>query len=526
MRKIITAIILFVCVNCVGQTSCDILIRNGRIIDGTGNSWFYGDVAVKEGKILAVGRLSNYTATKIIDANKMIIAPGFIDVHGHVESGIFSWPTADNYIYDGVTTVITGNCGGSSNNLKNFFYRIDSLHPSINIASLVGHNTVREKVMERDNRLPTAEEQQKMERLVEEAMKEGAVGISTGLIYIPGTFANTEEVVGLAKIAARYNGVYASHIRNEESKAVEAINEAIDIGKAANIPVQVSHFKIGGKANWGTSNITLGLVQQARQEGWDVTIDQYPYTASSTNLGVRMPDWAFAGGNDSLKMRLHDPVIRAQIKKEMLDQLGKYKFKNYSYCVVASYSADSSYNGKSITDINKLMGRKSKAPYEAETIMDMVEKGGAQMVYHSMNEEDVKYIMRYPFCMTGADAGVPVPGKGMPHPRGYGTNARVLGKYVREEKVITLEEAIRRMTSLAAQKFQLKDRGLLKEGMAADIVIFDDKIVSDHATFEQPHQYSTGFHFVLVNGQLVVDNSKHTGVRSGIALFGPAKTGK
>jgi N-acyl-D-amino-acid deacylase len=206
----------------------------------------------------------------------------------------------------------------------------------------------------------------------------------------------------------------------------------------------------------------------------------------------------------------------------MLAQLAKYKFKNYSYCVVASYSTDTTYNGKSISEINKLMGRKSKAAQEAETIMDMVEKGGAQMVYHSMNEEDVKYIMRYPFCMAGADAGVPVPGKGMPHPRGYGTNARILGKYVREEKVITLEEAIRRMTSLAAQKFQLKDRGLLKKGMAADIVIFDDKTVSDHATFEQPHQYSTGFHYVIVNGQVVVDDSKHIGTRSGVALYGPA----
>ena len=523
MRKLLMACLLLAGTTCLGQNACDVLIKNGRIIDGTGNSWFYGDVAVKAGKIIAVGKLTDYTASKTIDANKMIVTPGFIDVHAHVEGAIFQWPTADNYIYDGVTTVITGNCGGSASNLNNFFHRIDSLHPSINIASLVGHNTIRDQVMHHDNRLPTTAEQQQMESLVEEAMKDGAVGLSTGLIYIPGTFANTEEVVGLAKMASRYNGVYASHIRNEESKCVDAINEAINIGKAANIPVEISHFKIGGKANWGTSNITLGLVQQARLEGWDVTIDQYPYTASSTNLGVRLPDWAFAGGNDSLKIRLHDPVLRAQIKKEMLQQLQHYKFKNYSYCVVANYSADSTYNGKSITDINKQIGRRSKVTEEAETIMDMVEKGGAQMVYHSMNEGDVKYIMKYPFCMSGADAGVPVPGKGMPHPRGYGTNARVLGKYVRDEKVISLEEAIRRMTSLAAQKFQLKDRGLLKEGMAADIVVFDDKTVSDHATFEQPHQYSTGFYYVLVNGQLVVDNGKHTGARSGIPLYGPAK---
>jgi N-acyl-D-amino-acid deacylase len=522
MRYLFVAFALCITLYAKTQTACDVLITNGRIIDGTGNSWFYGDVAVKAGKVIAIGKLTGYTAAQTINAQKMIVAPGFIDVHAHVESGIFQWPTADNYIYDGVTTVVTGNCGGSAANMQHFFARIDSLRPSINIASLVGHNTVREQVMKRDDRAPTAEEQQKMEALVEQAMKEGAVGLSTGLIYIPGAYAKTEEVVGLAKAAARYNGVYASHIRNEENRAAAAITEAIDIGKQANIPVQISHFKIGGRANWGKSNLILDLVQQARLDGWDVTIDQYPYTASSTNLGVRLPDWAFAGGTDSLNMRLHNAGIRAQIKKEMLEQLHTYKYKNYSYAVVASYGADSTYNGKSITDINKLMGRRSKASQEAETIMDMVEKGGAQMVYHSMNEDDVRYIMRYPFCMTGADAGVPIPGKGTPHPRGYGTNARVLGKYVRDEKIISLEEAIRRMTSLAAQKFQLKDRGLLKEGMAADIVIFNDRQVSDPATFEQPHQYSTGFQYVLVNGVLVINQGKHTGARSGTPLYGPA----
>ena len=505
----------------ISQPKADLIIRNGRIIDGTGNSWFYGDIAITNGKIVAIGRLSGYTADKTVDAKNHIVAPGFIDVHAHVESGILENPSAGNYIYDGVTTVVTGNCGGSAVDLHKFFDRIDSLQPAINVATLVGHNSVREQVMKRDNRAPTAEEQTKMEDLVEQAMKDGAVGLSTGLIYIPGTFANTEEVVGLAKAAAKFGGVYASHIRNEESKAVEAITEAIDIGKAAHIPVEISHFKIGGKANWGHSNITLALIEQARKDGWDVTIDQYPYTASSTNLGVRLPDWAFAGGQDSLLARLHNENTRKQIKKEMLAQLAKYKFKNYSYAVVANYSTDTSYNGKSITEINSLMGRKKKAAEEAETIMDMVEKGGAQMVYHSMNEEDVKYIMKYPSCMVGADAGVPIIGKGMPHPRAYGTNSRVLGKYVREEKIISLEEAIRRMSSLAAQKFQLKDRGLLKEGMAADIVIFDENKVIDKASFEQPHQYAEGFDAVIVNGQLVMEDGKMTGNRPGKTLMGP-----
>lgn len=505
-----------------GQITADLLIRNGKIIDGTGNSWFYGDVAVKDGKIIKVGYVNDVLATKSIDAKGLVVAPGFIDVHGHIEGGIITSPTADNYIFDGVTTVITGNCGGSADNIGLYLHQVDSVHPSINIASLVGHNTVRSQVMQRANRTPTAEEQKQMEGLVEQAMKEGAVGLSTGLIYIPGTFAKTEEVIGLAKAAANYKGVYASHIRDEENKAVEAINEAINIGKEANIPVQISHFKIGGRSNWGKSTITLGLIKQARLDGWDVTIDQYPYTASSTNLGIRLPDWTFAGGNDSMRVRLNDPVTRAKIKKEMLQQLKDYKFPNYSYAVVANYSTDTSYNGKNISEINKLLGRKGKAKFEAETIMDMVEKGGAQMVYNSMNEEDVKYIMQYPYSMFGADAGIRVFGQGMPHPRGYGTNARVLGKYVRDKKVIPLEDAIRRMSSLAAQKFGLTDRGLLLPNYAADIVIFSEAEVNDMATFQKPHAYSKGFKYVIVNGELVVENEKHLGTKSGKALYGQA----
>ncbi len=496
---------------------CDILIRNGKIIDGTGNSWYYGDVAVKDGKIIAIGKLHGAAANKTIDATGLIVAPGFIDVHAHIEGGVFERPTADNYIYDGVTTVVTGNCGGSADDLKKFFWRIDSMKTSINIASLVGHNTVRRLIMGLNNRLATAEEQKKMEELVATAMKDGAVGLSTGLIYLPGMYSNTDEVIGLAKTAALYNGIYASHIRNEENGVLDAINEAINIGIAANIPVQISHFKVSGRANWGRSKETLPLVEKARKDGYDVTIDQYPYTASSTNLGIRLPDWAMAGGDDSLKKRIEDPVLHKQIIKGMLDMQNLFKYKDYSFAFVAMHRADTTFNGKNISEINKLKGRRSKMSEEAETILDMMKAGGAQMVYHSMNEEDVRFFIKYPFNMIGADGGVSN-GKGFPHPRTYGTNARVLGKYVREEKLITLEEAIRRMTSLAAQKFQLKDRGLLKEGYVADIVIFDEKEVADKATFEQPHQFSVGFKYVLVNGQLVISEGKHTGVRSGVVL--------
>ena len=502
------------------QPIADLIIRDGKVLDGTGNSWFYGDVAIKDGKILKVGVLGDLRAAKIIDAKGLIVAPGFIDVHGHIENGVVRTPTADNYILDGVTTVITGNCGGSEEDISGYLRLVDSIRPSINIASLIGHNTVRSQVLQRANRVPSIEEQKQMDELVAKAMRDGAVGLSTGLIYIPGTFAKTEEVVSLAKAAAKYNGVYASHIRDEENNAVAAINEAINIGKEANIPVQISHFKIGGKSNWGKSNITLGLVKKAREDGWEITIDQYPYTASSTNLGIRLPDWTFQGGNDSMKVRLTDPETRAKIKKEMLQQLKDYAFPNYSYAVVASYGPDSTYDGKNISEINKLLGKKSNAKNEAETIMDMVLAGGAQMVYNSMNEEDVKYIMKYPFSMFAADAGIRVFGQGMPHPRGYGTNARVLGKYVREEKVISLEDAVRRMTSLPATKFGLSDRGFLLPNYAADVVVFSEAEVQDVSTFQQPHAYSKGFKYVVVNGELVVEGEKHLGTRSGRALYG------
>jgi len=511
---------LFIYGNVAAQ-QYDVIIINGKIIDGTGNSWYYGDIAIKDGKIVSIGKFNNITAGKVINAKGLIVAPGFIDVHGHIENGVFENPSAGNYIYDGVTTVITGNCGGSADDLKRFFWQIDSMKTSINVASLVGHNTVRRLTMGLNNRLASAEEQKKMEEMVIQAMKDGAVGLSTGLIYLPGMYSNTAEVIGLAKAAAAYNGIYASHIRNEENDVKVAINEAIDIGRQANIPVQISHFKVSGPANWGRSKETLPMIDAARKEGYDVTIDQYPYSASSTNLGIRLPDWAMAGGSDSLKKRISDPGMHKQIIKDMLEMQNKYKYKNYSYAYVANHSADSSLNGKNISEINKLKGRKSKMKEEAETILDMMMAGGAQMVYHSMNEDDVRHFMKYPFNMIGADGGVVVYGKGMPHPRAYGTNARVLAKYVRDEKLVSLEEMIRRMTSLAAQKFQLKDRGMIKEGMAADIVLFDLNEVTDKATFEQPHQFSAGFRYVLVNGQLVIEDGKHTGVRSGTTLKGP-----
>lgn len=523
MRFFITLLALLAAMGSQAQTVYDIILRNGKIMDGTGNNWYYADLAIKDGKITAIGPSLKGTAKRELDVRGLVVAPGFIDVHTHLEGDEEKDPQATNFILDGVTTCVTGNCGSSETNIGHYLYYIDSLHLSINVAALVGHNDVRKAIMGRANRDPNAEEQQRMEQLVEKAMQDGAVGFSTGLIYIPGTYSKTPEVVGLAKMAAKYRGVYASHMRDEGDSVTQAIQEALTIGREANMPVEISHFKLSGQQNWGRSRETVPLIEAARREGIDVTIDQYPYTASSTSISTLIPDEILADGEDSIKARLQRPAVRDYVVEYILAKLKKRKLKHLSYAVVANYAPDTTYNGKSIEAINLMKGRKHKAKQEALTVIDIMMNGGASAVFHGMSDEDVKRIMQYPFNMFASDATIRVLGKGVPHPRGYGTNARVLAKYVREEKVISLEEAIRRMTSLPAQKFRLQDRGLLREGMAADIVVFDAGKVQDQSTFSDPHHYSTGFRFVIVNGQLTVDEGVHTGVRNGHALYGPGK---
>ena len=504
-----------------GPADADLLIRHGRVVDGSGAPAYAADVAVRGGRIVAIGQLGHLRAARTIDAAQQVVAPGFIDVHAHIEGGLFNNRSAHNYVHDGVTTVVTGNCGGSADSLAAFFARVESGGgSSINVASLVGHNTVRRQVLGLSNRAATADEQRRMEALVEQAMKEGAVGLSSGLIYLPGMYSNTDEVVGLARAAARHRGLYASHIRDEGNRVVEAIDEAMHIGRAAGMPVQISHFKVAAPANWGRSRETLAMVERARAGGLDVTIDQYPYAASSTTLDVMLPDWALDGGRSEMRQRLADPVQRARIAAEMLANARRNQRPDFSYAVVACHGADASLDGQSIAAINRAKGRPPGLAPEIETMLDLLRAGGAQMVFHGMNEDDVRAILRYPHNMVGADGGVQ-DGSGLPHPRSYGTNARILGKYVREEQLIPLEEAVRRMTSLAAQRFQMKERGLLREGYAADIVVFDPQRVIDRATYQNPHQFPAGISHVLVNGRLVVDAGQHTGVRSGVALKGP-----
>jgi N-acyl-D-amino-acid deacylase len=329
-------------------------------------------------------------------------------------------------------------------------------------------------------------------------------------------------VVGLARAAAKYDGVYASHIRNEGDKVLEAIAEAIHIGRECNMPVEISHFKVSNKKVWGQSTKTIALVERARTEGLDVTVDQYPYTASSTNLGTLIPSWVHAGGDEERKKRLADPATRRKIAAEMKEGLTKRAGrKHYDYAIVASCRWDNSLEGKSITQITKEKRKKASLDNEIQTVLWMQEQGGAQMVYHSMDERDVERILRFPYSMVASDGGVREMGRGVPHPRSYGTNARVLGRYVREKGTIRLEEAIRKMTSLPAQRFRLTDRGLIRPGLWADVVVFDPQAVTDKATFEKPHAYSEGFAFVLVNGEVVIEGGKHTGARPGQILLGP-----
>lgn len=499
-----------------GAADFQILIRNARVLDGAGNPWYRAGVGIRDGRIAAIGSLEKATADRVIDARARILAPGFIDVHTHIEGAVEKVPRGDNYLMDGVTTVVTGNCGGSVLNVGEWLASLERRGLGLNVATLAGHNSVRRKVMGAENRQATPEELARMEALVEKAMADGAVGFSTGLIYIPGTYAGTAEIVALARAAAKSGGVYATHMRDEGDKITEAITEACTVGREAGLPVQIAHFKIDTKRIWGASRSSIALVEKFRQEGVDVVVDQYPYDHSSTNLGITLPSWAHAEGK--LKERLADPATRERIIREMKADLRRSGQKNYSYAIVARFEPDTSIEGKNISEVNAARGRRKSVDNEIRTIFEILEKGGAQMVYHSMGQEDVERILRHPNTAIGSDGGVREFGVGVPHPRSYGTNARVLAEYARKRGVITLEDAVRRMTSLPARTFGFKDRGLVREGYAADLVVFDPARVQDKATYKQPHQYSEGFDFVLVNGAVMVDEGKLTEERGGRAI--------
>jgi N-acyl-D-amino-acid deacylase len=509
----------------------DLLIRDARVVDGTGSPWFRSDVAINDGRIVDIGVGLNTDARQAVDAAGRVLAPGFIDVHTHVESsdsrdGLQRLPRADNYLLDGVTTIVTGNCGSSEIDVAAWNDSLAGL--GINVATLVGHNSVRRAVMGLDDRAPTPAELEQMQEIVGQAMRDGAVGFSTGLLYVPGTYAETEEVVSLAAVASRHGGVYATHMREQGAKLHDSIHEAVRIGREANMPVQISHFKIKGPARWGRIGEAIDLVESYRREGVDVVIDAYPYERASSNLGITMPRWAVSGGSEKIAARINDEETHARIVGDMKTMLEDGGYPDYSFATVAQYRPDPSYIGRTISEINRLTERPTTWDAEIETIFDMMIDGGeagndqgASMIYHYMSMEDVDTIYRYPNAAVASDGTIMAHGRGQPHPRSYGTNARVLADFVRERNVLTLEDAVRRMTSLPARTFSFHDRGIVRPGMVADLVLFDPAIVADKATFEDPHQYSIGFDYVIVNGVAVVADGELTDERSGRFVNGP-----
>lgn len=495
----------------------DTIIRNGRVIDGAGNPPIFADVAIKDGRIQAIGKISG-SAAKELDARGLAVAPGFIDVHTHAEN-IERFPSAENFLRMGVTTLILGNCGGSRLDLDSYFDELTKEGFSPNLASLVGHGTIRSEVIgPTTDRAPTPEELEEMKALVDRAMRAGAVGLSTGLIYLPGTFSETAEIAELAKIVARYDGIYVSHMRNEGHGIFGAIDELLEIAREANVRAQLSHIKLGGNIAWDRAGEVLAALEKARAEGIDLTQDQYLYTASSTSLSQLVPREAREGGREKFRERIADPERKKAIKAQMIAGLERTGRSDYSYAAIASCRSDPSLNGLRVPAAAARRLGSDNIEAQLDLILEIESEGGAAGVFHGMHEDDLRVFLQHPSTMFAADSSVREFGAGVPHPRGYGNNARLLSRYVRGEALLRLEEAVRKMSSLPATTFRLKNRGQLTEGYWADIVVFDPETVQDNATFEEPHQYSTGFRYVLVNGEVVVENDEHTQARPGKIL--------
>lgn len=504
--------------------SFDLLIVNGRIVDGAGGPWFYGDVAIKGDSIAAIGHFDAKSAARVLDAKGMVVAPGFIDIHTHARRGIFIDPTAQNYLRQGVTTLMEGNDGSSPLPIADFLKKVADAKPAPNFGTFAGQGSIRQAVMQLVNRPATPEEIEKMRALMRQAMLDGAFGMSTGLFYVPGNFTPPDEVIEVAKVAGQMGGMHISHMRNEAAQIVASVKETIRIGEDGHMPTQVTHHKVIGRASWGLSKETIELVEQARARGVDVTIDAYPYTASSTGTAALIPQWAQEGGQKALVERLNAPAQRARIKAVVVDNIINDRGAgDPANVVMASCGFDKSLAGKSLADITKDRGRAVNFENAAETLLEIQTAGGCSAVYHAISEEDVERILRYPFTMIGSDGEIPEFGVGAPHPRSYGTFARVLGRYVRERHTITLEDAVHRMSGLPAARLKLFDRGLLRPGMKADVVVFDAATVADKADFARPHQYAVGFKHVVINGKPVILDGAMTAERPGRVLYGPAK---
>jgi N-acyl-D-amino-acid deacylase len=510
-----------------GAPEFDLVIRNGTVVDGTGSAPFTADVGIRGDRIARVDRVGIVASRgrDTLDATGLIVAPGFIDHHAHIQTTIHEYPLAENFTRQGITTIMASlHSGDQPWPLDRY---MGALKVAPNIGFFAGHSWARTKVIGLENRAPTASELEEMQRLVEETMKQGALGLSTGLVYVPANYAKTEEVIELAKVAARYGGIYVSHMRDEATGVLDSVAELIRIADEAGLPGQVQHHKVVGGPQKGWSQKTLALIDAARARGLDITLDMYPYTASSTGSGVLFPQWALAGGRDAFATRVADPATRRKIESEMreifINERAGGDLRKVQFRTVPS---DRRYDGRTLADLAKDRGLEPTIDNGIDLVIELQLKGGFGAIYHAIDEDDVRRIMRHPLTMFDTDGDNVGYGVGVPHPRSYGTFPRVLGKYVREEKVLTLEDAIKRMTSMSADQIGQRDRGRVEEGRFADLTIFDASRIADLATFENPHQYAAGIHHVIVNGVPIIRAGALTGEKPGRVLKGPARPGR
>jgi N-acyl-D-amino-acid deacylase len=491
--------------------SGDLLLRGGTFLDGTGGKAVPGDLAIAGDRIVAVGKFAQGKFGRVIDCAGLVVAPGFIDLHNHSDEPILQPVTraAINYLTQGCTTLVTGNCGSGHADVAGFLARLDKQGAGTNVAHLVPHGSVRASVMGRGKRAPAADELQKMSNLVDEGMKQGAWGMSTGLIYVPGVFADTDELVTLAKVVAAHGGICASHIRNESETLLEAIEEALTIGRRAGLPVHISHFKASGRPHWGSIRLAAKRIEEARAAGLRVTADQYPYVASSTGLSSTvLPAWVVEGGEKEMLARLEDEKQLPKIRDAIMEKL-----KVADRLQIAAYKPKPEWTGKLLSDIARAEGREA-----VDVAIEILRHGGSPIVNFSMSEEDVRFAMRLPWVATASDGAVKVDDGTRPHPRSYGTFTRKLGVYAMAENVVTLEQAVRSSSGLPADILGLKDRGYLRAGHYADIVVFDPASLRDRATFEEPFRHSTGIRHVFVNGEAAMSEGKPTKKLAGRAL--------
>jgi N-acyl-D-amino-acid deacylase len=522
----------------LSQAPFDLLIAGGQICDGTGLPLFGGDLGVRQGRIVAIGELDGAKAARRIDARGRVVAPGFIDIHSHSDESVLVNPRLESTLRQGVTTVVAGNCGSSSapavglaaeevdrrtrrfglertwTSFAEYLEAIERRGTALNFCSFVGHGRLRQSVMGGDRRPPTAGELAAMKALLAASLEEGAIGLASGLIYPPSAYAETAELAALSNVVAGADGLYASHMRNEGARLFEAVEEGIEVGRQSGARVQLSHHKAAGRRHWGKVKRSLAMIADARESAVDVAADQYPYTASSTGLRVVIPEWAHEGGTAALVERLRDPEVRRRIRDQETETE-----RQWEAIVIARARAHPDLAGRTVAEIASERG---VDPLEAACDLLVAEDGTVDIIIHSMCEEDVQEVMSAPFVCVGSDSSAAaqygVLSEGRPHPRTYGCFPRILGRYVRELGMLTVEEAVRKMTSLTASRLKLRDRGRLAEGCWADVVVFDPLTIADAATFDDPHRYPVGIEAVVVNGRVQLERGEAAPELHGVVL--------